>query len=279
MTALSLTPYSIDCGVVVNDLQLAELSETQLTALRDAFTEYGLLFFRHQKLSPEEHLRFARRMGTIVRNKFFKTVDGYLEIAEVRKDASQKTNIGGGWHTDHSYDKEPAMGSILVARTLPKSGGDTRFANLYAAYEALSPGLKNTLQTLRAIHSNEHIYGKDGYYSNTDMAKYLGGTDSVGRTTHPAVITHPASGRKALYVNPGHTLGFEGWSQKESAALLQYLYEHVDQQDFTCQFEWRPGSIAFWDNRCTWHFAQNDYQGQARLMHRITLAGSPLAST
>ena len=215
--------------------------------------------------------------GDIVLNKFFKPSDAHPDIAEVRKAKDQKMNIGGGWHTDHSYDEEPALGSILVARTLPDGGGDTRFANLAAAYDALSDGLKRTLEGLHAIHSNRHIYGKGGYYRKTDLAQTLGGMDRVGDAIHPAVISHPASGRKILYVNPGHTIGFENWTREESFALLNYLYDHVDQPEFTCQFNWLPGSVAFWDNRTTWHFANNDYQGQERLMHRITLAGSALA--
>lgn len=275
---MKITPYSPGCGVEVGELQLAELSDAQLTALRGAFTEHGLLFFRDQELSPEEHIRFAKRFGTIVLNKFFQHTEKYPDIAEVRKEKTQQTNIGGGWHTDHSYDEEPAMGSILVARELPESGGDTLFANLYAAYEALSPGLQKTLESLRAIHSNKHLYGEDGYYRTTDLAEHLGGMDRVGDAVHPVVIRHPESGRKALYVNPGHTRKFEGWSSDESRPLLDYLYAHVNQPDFTCRFNWRPGSVTLWDNRCTWHSAKNDYQGQARLMHRITLAGSALAS-
>jgi taurine dioxygenase len=265
------------CGVLVSDLQLSDLSDTGLSELRSAFTEHGLLFFRDQQLSPRQHLGFAKRFGEVVINRFFKPLAGYAEIAKVEKDATHETNIGGGWHTDHSYDKVPAMGSILVARKLPKTGGDTRFANLYAAYEALSPDLRNTLKSLSAVHSNAHLYGEGGYYSTTDLADRLGGTDCVGEAVHPVVIRHPESGRKALYVNPAHTIGIKNWSMDESQALLDDLYAHVDQQQFTCQFNWLPGSVAFWDNRCTWHFAQNDYQGQSRLMHRITLAGSELA--
>ena len=168
------------------------------------------------------------------------------------------------------------MGSILVARQLPETGGDTCFANLAAAYDALSPGLQKTLESMRAIHSNRHIYGENGYYRSTDLADQLGGIDSVGDATHPVVIRHPQNGRKILYVNPGHTIGFEGWDNKESFALLDYLYAHVEQPEFTCTFNWLPGSVTFWDNRSTWHFAKNDYQGQSRLMHRITLAGCKL---
>jgi taurine dioxygenase len=274
---MKVSAFSKGCGAIVSNLQLSGMSDQELSDLRGAFTDHGLLFFRDQQLSLEDHLSFANRFGDIVLNKFFKPVEGQPQIAEVRKEKSQEMNIGGGWHTDHSYDEEPAMGSILVARELPASGGDTHFANLYAAYEALSPGLQKTLESMRAIHSNVHIYGENGFYRTTDLAEQLGGIDRVGDATHPVVIKHPESGRKVLYVNPGHTIGFEGWSREESFALLEYLYKHVDQPEFTCQFNWQPGSVAFWDNRCTWHFAQNDYQGQSRLMHRITLAGSALS--
>lgn len=273
---MKVTPYSAGCGAEVSDLQLARLSEDELGDLRSAFTQHGLLFFRDQDLSEDDHMRFANRFGDIVVNKFFKPIDGYPQIAEVRKEKSQQTNIGGGWHTDHSYDEEPAMGSILVARNLPETGGDTLFANLYAAYDALSPGLQKTLESLNAIHSNKHLYGEDGYYRTTDLAQHLGGMDRVGDAIHPVVIVHPESGRKALYVNPGHTRKFEGWTRKESRPLLDYLYAHVEQPEFTCRFNWKPGSVTLWDNRCTWHTAANDYQGQARLMHRITLKGSAL---
>lgn len=274
---MKITPYSAGCGAQVSNLQLASLSDDELDDLRGAFTQHGLLFFRGQELSEDDHMRFANRFGKIVVNKFFKPIEGYPQIAEVRKEKTQQTNIGGGWHTDHSYDEEPAMGSILVARNLPKTGGDTLFANLYAAYEALSPGLQKTLEGLSAVHSNKHLYGENGYYRTTDLAQHLGGMDRVGDAVHPVVIVHPESGRKALYVNPGHTRKFEGWTSKESRPLLDFLYAHVDQPEFTCRFNWEPGSVTLWDNRCTWHTAANDYQGQARLMHRITLQGSALS--
>lgn len=272
---MQVSPFK-NCGAVVSNLQLATMTDTELVELRNAFTEYGLLFFRDQDLPPQEHLRFANRFGSIVVNKFFKTSADSPQIAEVRKEKNQQTNIGGGWHTDHSYDDIPAMGSILVARTLPKTGGDTQFANLAAAYDSLPNDLKTKIEGLRAIHSNTHLYGENGLYRLTDLNEQLGGMDRVGDATHPVVIKHPESGRKVLYVNPGHTIQFEGWDFAESRALLDELYAHVTQPQFTCSFNWLPGSVTFWDNRCTWHQANNDYQGQARLMHRITLAGSAL---
>jgi taurine dioxygenase len=126
------------------------------------------------------------------------------------------------------------------------------------------------------VHCNAHVYGEKGYYQNTDLARYIGGTEATSRATHPVVIRHPQSGRKVLYVNPGFTLNFVGWTPQESQALLGYLYSQVNQLQYTCQFNWEPGSVAIWDNRSTWHFALNDYPGEARLMHRITLAGGAL---
>ena len=273
---MQISPFSPGCGALVSDVQLAALSDAQLSELRSAYAQYGALFFREQEFPPDEHLRFAQRWGDIVVNKFFLKTKEHPEIAEVRKEKEQETNIGGGWHTDHSYDAEPALGSILVARELPDSGGDTHFADLQKAYEALSPGLQATLETLRAVHSNVHVYGEEGYYQATDLASQLGGVDEVGEATHPVVVRHPDSGRKILYVNPGFTLRFEGWTSAESAPLLKFLFAHVLQDAYTCRFNWEPGSVAFWDNRSTWHSADNDYQGQFRLMHRITLAGTAL---
>ncbi len=275
---MKINAFSEGCGAVVTDLQLANLTNDALVELRGVFAEYGLLFFRNQDLTPDQHLEFSERFGRIVINKFFKPTTEFPQIAEVRKEKTQQTNIGGGWHTDHSYDAIPAMGSILVARTLPKTGGDTQFANLAAAYDALPEDLKKRIENLRAVHSNTHLYGENGLYRLTDLSEQLGGMDRVGDATHPVVIIHPESGRKVLYVNPGHTIQFEGWDFTTSRALLDELYKHVVQPQFTCSFNWLPGSVTFWDNRCTWHQANNDYQGQARLMHRITLAGSALTA-
>jgi taurine dioxygenase len=269
--------YSAGCGAVVTGVDLARFSDVEKHELWKAFLEHGVLFFEGQTLTPEDHIAFAKRLGSIVVNKFFPENTAHPEIAEVRKEKEQRTNIGGGWHADHSYDDAPALGSILVARELPEAGGDTLFANLYAAYDALSEGLQRTLATLRAVHSNRHLYGTHGLYRKTDLAPQLKGEEGVGDATHPVVIAHPETGRKALYVNPGHTLHFEGWSAADSQPLLQHLYAVATRAENTCRFRWAPGSVAFWDNRCTWHYALNDYHGSRRLMHRITLAGAPLA--
>jgi taurine dioxygenase len=276
LNTIEIRPDASGCGAEVLGVDLANLSEAKFVQVRRAYVDHGVIFFRDQNITPEQHIAFARRWGNIDINKFFVATPDYPEIAEVRKDKSQTTNIGGGWHTDHSYDQVPAMGSILVARALPQTGGDTLFANMYAAYEGLSNELKAKIDGLRAVHSNAHVFGKEGGYKNTDKAASFANAELVGEAVHPVVITHPESGRKALYVNPAFTTHFVGQTAEESSALLMQLYAHAIRKEFTCRFQWRKGSIAFWDNRCTWHFALNDYQGQERLMHRITVEGSPL---
>jgi len=150
------------CGAEVLGIDVKAMSNRQWGEVQAAFAEHGVIFFRDQSLTPEQHLDFARRWAPIDVNRFFKAVEGHPEIAEVRKEPEQKTNIGGGWHTDHSYDAEPAMGSILLARELPEEGGDTLFANMYRAFETLSPGLQRTLEGMNAVHGSAHIFGRGG---------------------------------------------------------------------------------------------------------------------
>ena len=265
-------------GAEVNEVDLKNLSEGEFQGLQEAFAEHSVLFIRDQDLTPDDHIAFAERWGEININRFFTPVENYPKIAMVAKEPQQTQNIGGGWHTDHSYDQIPALGSMLYARELPSKGGDTLYASTCAAYDSLSDGLKETLANLNACHSSRHAFGVNSprkdvveeLFNNPELATQ----DSI----HPAVITHPLSGRKSLYVNPGFTLGFEGWSAEESAALLNYLYQHIGQPEHTYRLQWRVGTLAFWDNRATWHWAVNDYHGQRRLMHRITLEGEALAA-
>ena len=273
--SLEVRKHEGGCGAEVLGVDLKRLSDADMQALRKAYADNGVIFFRDQCLSEDEHIAFARRWGEIDINKFFPHIAGSPEIAAVRKEKAQKTNIGGGWHTDHSYDRIPAMGSILVARVLPPQGGDTLFANMYSAYEALDDATKKEIAGLKAVHSNAHVFGSNAYYDNPERREFANDA-AVGEAVHPVVITHPLSGRKALYVNPGFTLRFEGKSPDESRPLLHKLFAHAMKPEFSSRFQWRPGSVAFWDNRATWHFALNDYHGEERLMHRITVAGVAL---
>jgi taurine dioxygenase len=276
-TSLEVVPTGPVVGAEIRGLDLsAPLEAAEVETIRRTLFDRGVVFLRDQRITPEQHIAFAERFAPININRFFTPVPGHPQIAEVRKEPQQTKNIGGGWHTDHSYDQVPAMGSILLARELPEQGGDTLFASMYAAWDALSDGLKATLRSLRAVHSSRHVFGrtdrpeqKDGRLGNPELATQ----DAV----HPVALRHPGSGRTALYVNPAFTLRFEGWTEEESRPLLDYLYRHAARPEFQTRFAWAPGSIAFWDNRATWHYAANDYQGERRLMHRITLEGEALA--
>jgi taurine dioxygenase len=273
---IRIRPLGGAVGAEIEGLDLSSpLGADALATVRSALFESGVIFFRDQRLTPEQHIAFAEQFAPININRFFAHAPGYPAIAEVRKEPEQKTNIGGGWHTDHSYDQVPALGSVLYAREVPPTGGDTLFASMYAAYDALSDGLKATLEGLRACHSSRHVFGPSNYTKDRE-GRFRNPELATQDATHPVVIRHPGSGRKALYVNPGFTLHFEGWTAEESRPLLQYLYSHASRPEFTCRFRWQPGSLAFWDNRATWHYALNDYHGQRRLLHRITLDGEPL---
>ena len=278
-TTIDVRELSPALGAEIHGVELSRpLEEAQFSEIRNAFHLYGVIFFRDQDLTPEQHLAFARAWGGININRFFRPVEGHPEIAEVRKEAHQVNNIGGSWHTDHSYDEAPAMGSMLYAREVPETGGDTLFASMSGAYEALSSGMKATLGSLRAVHSSRHVYGPGRNSSRPDTEGRTGNPElATQQAVHPVVLAHPHTGRLGIYVNPVFTLGFEGWSEAESRPLLDYLYGHASRPEFVCRFRWRPGSMAFWDNRATWHYAANDYPGQARLMHRITVEGVPLS--
>ena len=263
-------------GAEIGDVDLRKLSTSEFSAVREAHQTHGVIFFRDQQLSPEDHIEFAERWGEIDVNRFFKAVDGHPQIAQVLKEPDQTINIGGGWHTDHSYDEAPAMGSILYAREVPEVGGDTLFAGMGAAYDALSSGFKEMLAALSACHSSRHVFGQKAPGSQVMGDRFGNAELATQDVVHPVVIRHPDTGRKLLYVNPGFTTSIEGWSPEESRALLRFLYQHAMQPAFSTRFQWAPGSLAVWDNRSTWHFALNDYPGQRRLMHRITVAGVPL---
>ncbi len=279
---IQATPLSSALGAEISGIDIARgISDEQFSELRQAFVDYGVIFLRDQQISPEQHIAFAERWGQINVNRFFKACDDYPLIAEVRKEAEQKTNIGSRWHTDHSYDQRPALGSILYAREVPSVGGDTLFASMYAAYNGLSDGLKRMLLSMRAEHSSRHSFGA-GAYSDAAIDDLDGRVGNPAAATqdaiHPVVIRHPLSGRPALYVNREFTLRFEGWTDAESQPLLEYLYAQASQNEYSCRFNWRKGSIAIWDNRATHHCALNDYHGERRLLHRITIEGEDLSA-
>ncbi len=258
-------------GAEILGVDLAgELSADAVKAIRTALLDHQVIFFRDQPLTPAQFMAFARRMGQPVEYPFVKGIEGVPEIIEVKKLEHERHNFGGIWHSDTAYLAEPPMGSMLLAREVPPYGGDTLFASQYLAYEALSDGMRALLGSLVGVNSSAKA---DVSRTREDRVKEQGGSASVYEAEHPVVRTHPETGRKALYVNVAHTARFKGMTEEESAPLLGFLFLHQVKPEFTCRFQWRVGSLAFWDNRCTQHNPINDYHGHRRLMHRITLAG------
>jgi len=252
-------------GAEILGIDLAK--EVPSRALRAAFLEHQVIFFRDQELDPAQFMAFARSMGKPIEYPFVKGIEGYPEVIEVKKLEHERQNFGGIWHSDTAYLEEPPMGSMLLAREVPPYGGDTEFASQYLAYEALSDGMKRLLEALVAVNSSAKA---DVTRTREDRVKEY---SRHYEAEHPVVRTHPETGRKALYVNVGHTVRFRGMTEEESAPLLEYLFRHQVRPELTCRFHWEAGSLAFWDNRCTQHNPINDYHGHRRVMHRITLAG------
>jgi len=253
------------------DLSKPLAAET-VAEIRRAWLENLVVFFREQKLTFAQYMAFAESMGTTIEYPFVKGIEGWPKIIEVKKLEHEKVNFGGVWHSDTAYLDEPPMASMLMAQQIPPYGGDTLFANQYMAWEALSDGLRRMLDGMTAVNSSARA---DVSKTREDRLKSDGRNDAPSRfdAEHPVARTHPETGRKALFVNVAHTARFSGWSEEESAPLLNFLFQHQVKPEFTCRFVWQPGSIAFWDNRCAQHNPVNDYHGFKRLLHRITLAG------
>lgn len=260
-------------GAEISGVDLAaDLGDEMFAEIHKAFLEHQVIFFRNQTLTPEQHKRFGRRFGPLNIHPYVTGMDGHPEIMEIIKEPEDKLNFGGGWHSDMSFLEHPSVGSILYAVEVPEWGGDTLFASQVAAYEALSPGLKATLEGLKAVHSANREYGARGPSAQKRSAMQIAEAEGLaGEFVHPVVKVHPETGRKALYVNPAFTLKFEGWTRRESKPLLDFLFNHSRYEGFTCRFHWEKGSVAFWDNRSVWHFALNDYPGQRRHMRRVTV--------
>ena len=258
-------------GAEVNGVDLAQdLPDDVVAEIRRAWLEHLVVFFRGQVLDGDEFTRFARRIGEVGRYPFVEGIEGHPEIIPVLKEPHETVNFGGIWHSDTAYLQRPPSATLLLAREIPPYGGDTLYANQYAAYEALSPAMQEMLLPLRAVNSSAMA---DVSKTREDRMRGSDAPVQDYESVHPVVRTHPETGRRALYVNVAHTERFEGMTVEESRGLLQYLHAHQVRPEFTCRFRWEVGSLAMWDNRCTQHNPINDYHGHRRLLHRITLSG------
>jgi taurine dioxygenase len=259
-------------GAEISGVDLRSLAHEDVAQIRATWLEHLVVFFRDQPLSPPDYMAFARHIGTPIEYPLVKGIPGFPEITEVKKLEHEKVNFGGVWHSDTAYLEVPPMASMLLAREVPPHGGDTIFANMYLAYQALSDGMKQLLDPLVAVNSSAKA---DVTRTREDRVKTDAreGARNELVAEHPAVRTHPETGRKALYVNFAHTVRFRDMTEDESAPILDYLFQHQIRPEFTCRFSWQVGSLALWDNRCAQHNPVNDYHGYRRVMHRITLLG------
>src|ERR1700674_2744400 len=270
---IEVRPVAGALGAEILNIDLArDLGEETIGALRRAWLEHLVVFFRDQTLEPERFLRLARRFGEVIEYPFVKGIEGFPEITTEIGRENEKMNFGGLWHSDTAYLDRPPMATMLIAREVPSFGGDTLFANMYLAYETLSEGMRRMLDGLVAVNSSAKT---DVTRTREDRLRDGAKQDAKQQyaAEHPVVRTHPETGRKALYVSFGHTVRFKDMTAEESAPILHYLFQHTARPEFTCRFRWQVGSVALWDNRCTQHNPINDYHGFRRVMHRVTLAG------
>ena len=265
ITVDKLTPI---IGAEIGGIDLTKpLSNRQQDEVHRALAENLVIFFRDQRLTPQQHMSFGRLFGDLHVHPAAPHEPDMPEMMIIHSDKDSPRANGEGWHTDVSCEQEPPMGSILHIEKCPPKGGDTLFANMYAAYEALSDRMKAYLEGMTAIHDGEHVYrGLFTYKGVTDKPAYP-------RAEHPVVRTHPVTGRKSLYVNTGFTSSLVGVPRDEGDAVLRYLYQHMENPLFQCRFRWRDNSVAFWDNRCAQHRAMWDYWPHTRSGHRVTVKG------
>lgn len=268
---IEVFPIAGALGAEVRGVDIARpLSDALVAEIRQAFLQHCVIFLRGQRAAPADLLAFAQRFGVAMEYPQLKGLPECPLVTPVVKLEHERVNFGGIWHSDTTYLAAPPMASMLYALEVPPYGGDTLFANQYRAYETLSEGLKQTLVTLTGVNSSLKA---DASKTREDALRAAGVENKALQGEHPVVRTHPETGRKALYVNVGHTARFKGWSEAESEPLLEYLFAHQVAPELTCRFRWEPGSLAFWDNRCAQHNPVNDYHGYRRVMHRVTLAG------
>ncbi len=267
-TGIVVEPATPTIGAHVTGVDLAHLDDETWAAVDAAFAEHSVLFFRDQDLSPEAHEALGRRLGELHVHPSAPSLPGHPSVMIIHADENSKVVAGNGWHTDVSCDEQPPMATILHLTTVPPAGGDTVFTSTTAAWRALSPAMQDFLRDKDALHESVHVYA--GRYGSKEADSRDGVYPS---SVHPIARTHPVTGETALYVNRAFTTRIKGLKPAESAALLAFLYDHLESVDFQVRFSWEAGSVAMWDNRVTQHYAVWDYHPHVRHGHRVSVVG------
>lgn len=266
--SIEVRPLTAVIGAEITGINLNQpMDDETFSVVHGALLKHLVLFFRDQELTFDQHVAVGQRFGELHIHPSAPCVDNRPELMKIHADATSPFAEGTGWHTDVSSDVEPPMGSILHLTKVPKLGGDTLFANMYAAYDTLSDTMKAMLDPLTALHTSDVHYGR---------YEQIGGglrRDEWPQAEHPVIRTHPETGRKLIYVNEPFTHHIVGLKPAESDSILKFLYSHCANPQFQCRFRWEQNSVAFWDNRCTHHHATWDYFPETRSGVRVTVKG------
>lgn len=274
---LQVVPQDASCGAVVKGVDLSRaLTDAHIAAIHKHWLEHQVLAFVDQDMSVEDIERFALTIGPFGSDPFFESIPGHPHVAQVRRDADEKTPIfAETWHSDWSFMAQPPAATLLYGNVIPPVGGDTLFADQYAAWETLPDNLKSLVAERHGIHSARRGYARDGAYGEKDTGRSMKirySDEALAKQSHPIARVHPETGRTALFVSPGYTVGIEGMSDEEATPILLALFKHQARPEIVYRHRWSPGTLLMWDNRCVTHAASGGYDGHARLLHRITVA-------
>lgn len=282
-TAVTVEPVAGSLGAVVSGVDLREVrTEQELRPILEALWQHLVIFLPEQDMDLDDLERITDLFGGRDTTPYVKPVEGRPYVMRVLKEPSDQMNFANAWHSDLTYLPSPPSYTLLHAYEIPPYGGDTMWSNQYLAFESLSPGLQKMLRGVKAMHSAGMAYGLDGVFARAKGATSMEvqpSQDAQKEKSHPAVIRHPETGKLALYLNPVYTTRFQGWTEADSKPLLEHLFRHSVQENFTCRLRWKPGTLAIWDNRATQHNGLNDFSGMRRVLYRTSVRGSaPVAA-
>ncbi len=274
---LDITVQPQPCGALVRGIDLTRLpSDAQSAEVRAAWLKHQVLAFPDQPMSVADLERFAQSIGPFGPDPYFESIPGHPHVAQVRREPDETTTIfADNWHSDWSFLAHPPAATLLFGNVIPPVGGDTLFANQYDAWDALPAALKRAVQDRFGVHSARRGYSRQGRYGEGDAGRSMAiryDDSALATQTHPIARRHPETGRTALFVSPGYTIGIDGMPDDEAGALLLELFKHQGQDRFVYRHRWQPNMLVMWDNRCLVHAATGGYQGHRRLLHRITVS-------
>ena len=279
--SIHITPQSAPCGALIRGVDLTrDLDPSAVAEIRAAWLAHQVIAFPDQRLEIADIERFASYLGPNGEDPYIAAIPGHPHVVQVKRDADEKTPLfAESWHSDWSFLPQPPAATVLYGNVIPPVGGDTLFSNQYAAWDALSASMKTLLQDRQGIHSARRGYSPQGAYGERDVGRSMAiryGDSAMKTQLHPLGRGHTETGRTALFVSPGYTIGIEGMPEDEAQQVLLELYAHQSKPEFVYRHRWSAGMLVMWDNRCLIHAATGGYEGHPRLLHRVTVADRTL---